>query len=243
MKKTVVCIALGLILCLCGCGKEVHYVTKYITNGSSVEFRQTPSNASTILYELSYGDSVSFESDVENGYSKVIHDGVTGYVLSTCLSAEMPETEHIEIPDPTPVPQQKEPADPYAYLRSNQNEDDIEAYITNFVRPLYNEINDNADMYTTKASGAATLWLDSNGCVKKELHQGEDNYNMSRQYYYDTNSGDMVFAFVFQGTQEHRLYFQDDKLVRYIDETGVIINNPTSEKALKMADHAIGEAY
>ena len=40
-----------------------------------------------------------------------------------------------------------------------------------------------------------------------------------------------------------QFYIKDNKLVRYIDEAGNIVNNPTATEILKMADHAINEAY
>lgn len=48
------------------------------------------------------------------------------------------------------------------------------------------------------------------------LSNGTDGWNYSRQYYF--HDGDLYFAFVFNGTEEHRLYFKDGVLIRYIDE-------------------------
>ena len=65
---------------------------------------------------------------------------------------------------------------------------------------------------------------------------------MSRQYYYD-DDGKLMFAFIFKGTTEHRLYFENDKIVRYIGDSGNLVNNPKSEEALNFAEHAMSEAY
>lgn len=48
------------------------------------------------------------------------------------------------------------------------------------------------------------------------LSKGTDGWNYSREYYF--HEGDLYFAFVFNGTEEHRLYFKDGVMIRYIDE-------------------------
>lgn len=238
MRKFLCIVMLGLVMCLCGCTNEVEYTTKFIANCEKTEFRQDAANSSTVLYELSAGEVVSFEKYVDNGYAKVVHEGVTGYVLSACLEDKMPEGGARALENT-----QEETTNKYDYLISDKSEKDIEEYISEFVRPLYNEINAALSDYEKSTAGSATLWHDERGCAKKELVEGADSYNMSRQYYYNTYTGKMVFAFVFKGSEEYRLYFEKDKLVRYIDEAGNIVNNPASEKALKMAEHALIEAY
>ena len=238
MKKFLCMAMIGLLTFLSACTGEVNYVTKYIANCEKTEFRQDAANGSTVLYELNAGDVVSFEKDVENGYAKVVHEGVTGYVLSACLGDTKP------VSDVKPEENaQGQTNDEYNYLISDKSEKDIEEYVSEFVRPLYNEINAALKDYKKSTAGSATLWSDERGYAKKELIEGADGYNMSRQYYYNTYTGKMVFAFVFKGSEEYRLYFEKDKLVRYIDEAGNIVDNPASEKALKMAEHALNEAY
>ena len=243
MKKFLLCAVIGLTICLCGCTRGVTYTTKYIVNCVSAEFRQEPSNAATILNDLMHGEIVSFEKDVENGYSKVVYKGVTGYVLSSVLSEEKPEEKELEMNIEDAVQHEDDYDDNYGYLIANQSEKFIEEYITNYVRPLYSEINENISNYSRKVLQSTTLWYDNENCVKKELPQGAEGYNMSRQYYYDKNNGQLIFAFVFRGTQEHRLYFKDNELVRYIDEAGNVFDNPASTAVLKMAHRAINEAY
>ena len=48
------------------------------------------------------------------------------------------------------------------------------------------------------------------------LSNGADGWNYSREYY--LHDGKLVFAFIFNGAEEHRLYFKDGHLIRYIDE-------------------------
>lgn len=48
------------------------------------------------------------------------------------------------------------------------------------------------------------------------LSKGTDGWNYSREYYF--HKGVLYFAFVFNETEEHRLYFKDGVMIRYIDE-------------------------
>lgn len=71
-------------------------------------FHEDPSNNSDILAILPKGEVLSYEKNVQNGYSKVVYNGTTGYVLSTYLSTEKPaEQAPTQQPqktaDPTPV--------------------------------------------------------------------------------------------------------------------------------------------
>ena len=122
-------------------------------------------------------------------------------------------------------------------------EEDIENYIVSFVRPLYIEINNNLSQYSVSTSDGITYWHDGNGCIKQSLQAGTNNYSMAREYYYNTDSGQIVFALVWQDNIEHRLYFRANQLIRYIGPDGNIINNPESEQALNMERHILSEAY
>ena len=242
MKKFLLYATIVFIIFLLGCDKEVVYQTRYIDNCISTELRQEPSNGSTVLDDLKYGEIVSYEKDVKNGYSKVVYEGITGYVLSTMLSEEKPVENNINTPEEISVKTDNY-TKKYDYLITDFEDEYVENHISTYIRPLYNYINENINLCSKKSSGSLTSWYDNGRLCKKELVQGAENYDMSRQYYYDVNNGKMVFAFVFKGTQEHRLYFKDGKLIRYIDENGIIVNNPKSVKSLKMADYVLNEAY
>lgn len=242
MKKFLLYATIVFIIFLLGCDKEVVYQTRYIDNCISTELRQEPSNGSTVLDDLKYGEIVSYEKDVKNGYSKVVYEGITGYVLSTMLSEEKPVENNINTPEEISVKTDNY-TNNYDYLITDFEDEYVENHISTYIRPLYNYINENINLCSKKSSGSLTSWYDNGRLCKKELVQGAENYDMSRQYYYDVNNGKMVFAFVFKGTQEHRLYFKDGKLIRYIDENGIIVNNPKSVKSLKMADYVLNEAY
>lgn len=141
-------------------------------------------------------------------------------------------------PESTNIQQNK-----YDYLISDSSYDYIENCVSTRIRPIYSKITSNENFYTKTSSGGATLWHDNGILCKKEFSQGALNYNMARQYYYDTSHAELVFAFVFRENQEHRYYFDKGKLIRYIGVDGNIINNPSDVEILKTADRIINEAY
>lgn len=52
------------------------------------------------------------------------------------------------------------------------------------------------------------------------LSKRTDGWNYSREYYF--HEGVLYFAFVFNGIEEHRLYFKDGVMIRYINENNNI---------------------
>ena len=48
---------------------------------------------------------------------------------------------------------------------------------------------------------------------------GADGWEYGREYRF--HNGRMIFAFIFNGAEEHRLYFKDGHMIRYIDENHV----------------------
>lgn len=126
---------------------------------------------------------------------------------------------------------------------SNRSVGEIEDYITSYVRPLYSEVNNNLSNYTKSSSNGVTCWHDGKGYIKKMFPSGVNNYDFTREYYYDTDSGRIAFAFVYSGGTEYRLYFRTNQLVRFIPPNGQVINNPDSGEALEMGKYVLSEAY
>ena len=147
-----------------------------------------------------------------------------------------------KVPDVVYIPQ-KSTSNNYSSIISNRSDSEIENYISNYVRPLYNEVNNNIGTYSKSTSGGASYWRDSKGYIKKTFSSGTNGYNLSREYYYDTDSGRIAFAFLYGGGSEYRLYFRTNQLVRYIGPNGTVVNNPTASNALQMANYVLSEAY
>lgn len=120
--------------------------------------------------------------------------------------------------------------------------EEIEQEVTEYIRPLYDKIMSEKETYEEVTKNGITYFYDGKECVIKEYAKTGD-ISLTRRYYFDTNSGEMVFAFMFDGTEEYRLYFKDDILIRYIDNTKVVQNNPDSVEARRLARMALEEAY
>ena len=73
------------------------------------------------------------------------------------------------------------------------------------------------------------------------LENGTDAWSYSRDYRF--HNGKLVFAFIFNGTEEHRLYFKDDHMIRYIDENGVVYDYPDTSSFKSWEEKALSEAY
>ena len=128
----------------------------------------------------------------------------------------------------------------WAYRMSDE---ETEEYIDVFIRPLYNSINESAEYYDRTENGGITVWKSGGTVMKKEIQGGTDGNDMSRQYYFDPESGELMFAFVFKGTEEHRLYFKSGKLIRYIDAEGNQANYPRMDQTSGLAELALSECY
>ena len=262
MKKiiTIILASVMVVSALAGCSPEtanpteapVEYVTKYVTNTDKLDIREQPSNDASIICSIYKNAPVSFVEDSQNGYSKVVYNGVTGYALASYLTKQEPEPADEAAAAMNTVQSNDsvhtKPAPPVnngstSSIISNRSDSEIEDYITSYVRPLYNEVNSNLNSYSASVSNGVKYWHDGKGYIKKEFPSSVNNYGYTREYYYDTDSGRIAFAFVYSGTTEYRLYFRTNQLVRFIAPNGDVMNNPKSNEALAMGEYVISEAY
>lgn len=75
---------------------------------------------------------------------------------------------------------------------------------------------------------------------KKVLSNGTDGWDYSREYYY--HNGQLVFAFIYNGTEEHRLYFKDRHMIRYIDEDHTVYDFGVLDPFSDWEERALEEA-
>lgn len=75
---------------------------------------------------------------------------------------------------------------------------------------------------------------------KTVLSRGTDGWNYSREYYF--HDGELVFAFIYDGTEEHRLYFKDRRMIRYIDENHTVFDFGALEPFSEWETRALREA-
>ncbi len=76
--------------------------------------------------------------------------------------------------------------------------------------------------------------------TKIVLENGTDGWNYSREYYY--HDGQFIFAFIYNGTEEHRLYFKDNHMIRYIDESHTTFDYPNLDAFADWEKRALDEA-
>ncbi len=94
---------------------------------------------------------------------------------------------------------------------------------------LLEEIDRIRDIYYTPTAADS----------KVVLSNGTDGWNYSREYYY--HDGKLVFAFMFNGGEEHRLYFKDDHMIRYIDENHTVYDYGALDPFASWAERALEE--
>lgn len=94
---------------------------------------------------------------------------------------------------------------------------DIESEI-NEIRNMYDLFQNNKENYQPlEVNDKVTAYLDSNeNVVFLIVQRGYDNIDFERWYL--INHGELVFSFVYNGLNEHRLYFKKGVLFRYIDQ-------------------------
>ncbi len=254
--KRVLCSLICVLFCLCGCtygqgwGRtQCHdYMTKYVTNAETTPLRTEASNKGEVVCYIAEGEALSFVENDANGYAHVMYEGNEGYVLAAHLTNEKPQTEAEEktivvkekvVEYVESAPAETENA---AASADGMSEKEIEEYVSKHVRPTYNNINKLAETLGKVVEDGVSYWVNEEGVtIKVEIPKGTFGYDMSRQYYYDVNTGELLFAFVFKGKEEYRLYYKDGILVRYIDPEGTVYNNPTGEDALAMAQRCYKE--
>ena len=94
---------------------------------------------------------------------------------------------------------------------------DIESEIDE-IRNMYNVFQNNKGNYQLlEVNDQVTAYLDRNeNVVFLIVQRGYDNIDFERWYL--INHGELVFSFVYNGLNEHRLYFKNGVLFRYIDQ-------------------------
>lgn len=101
------------------------------------------------------------------------------------------------------------------YIYNNFNvEDEISR-----IRMLYNATQSNLSSLSMDSSdGEKVKYYDTNSKLVR-MDIPANSITPYTKYYYFEN-GELYFAFIFDDTNENRLYFKDNKLFRWIDETG-----------------------
>ena len=140
-------------------------------------------------------------------------DNTESSIVITEYVTEIPTTRRTEPPT-------EKPTDPPTEAPYSISQSDLEKEIER-IRTYYYTPGDDDDQVV--------------------LDNGTDGWNYSRDYRY--HNGKLVFAFIFDGTEEHRLYFKDDHMIRYIDENHVTYDYPDLSDFSEWEEKALAEAY
>lgn len=93
---------------------------------------------------------------------------------------------------------------------------DVETEVAQ-IRSWFTETQSHVSEYAVERPETGVERYDSgDGFVKIVLAKGFGGFSYERDYYF--HDGEFYFAFVFNGGEEHRLYFAYGELIRYIDE-------------------------
>lgn len=100
---------------------------------------------------------------------------------------------------------------------------------------------DDLDVEAEVAQIRSWYYWPTDQVEKITIEKGTDGWDYSREYYY--YDGKLFFAFVYDGTEEHRLYFKDDIMIRYVDEYDHVFNYGNIEQFSEWEERVITEAY
>ena len=98
------------------------------------------------------------------------------------------------------------------------------------IRGLYNTTQSNLSTLTknTSENGKIKYYDSDSKLVRMDIVA--NSITSYTKYYYFEN-GELYFAFAFDGTKENRLYFKDNRLFRWIDESGKTHDKERSNSA------------
>lgn len=139
--------------------------------------------------------------------------------IETPVSIEKEESTDIPAITPNPVSEPTEsPAVSTDTTTPKVSTDDVNVKKeVKKIRALYNKTQNNLESYMTGSElEESTYYYEDGWAVKITIKGGYNDWKYSREYFYHNKK--LYFAFVYKGSEEHRLYFKDGKLIRYIDE-------------------------
>lgn len=128
-------------------------------------------------------------------------------------------------------------------LKCKMSAAEIESYVKNYADPIWQGIEANIDSYVRLELRYSTSWSDSLGDVKRAFRRGSNGKDLEREYYYDPETGILVYAYLHARDESYKIYFDRGQVVRFTGSNGVKIDAPTDERIFEMANFVIWEAY
>lgn len=168
------------------------------------------------------GDTV----DESNAMEEMVRE--EGTIEQEAITGELQSAEPVTV-DETPESEVEATLDTEA-------EDEVAQ-----IREWYYDTQNDLENCRQDIVGNATYYYRDEKLVKIAVKEGTDGWGYAREYYFHDNA--FYFAFIFSGSEEHRLYLKDDQLIRYIDENNNIYDNDDAENFLEWKESAVQEAH
>ncbi len=92
---------------------------------------------------------------------------------------------------------------------------DVESEVAT-IRDNYYATQNNINNYQVEIDGDVTLYYEGEYPVKAVVKSGYNDWELTREYYY--HDQELYFAFIYNSNEQHRLYYKNRTLIRYIDE-------------------------
>ncbi len=94
---------------------------------------------------------------------------------------------------------------------------DVESEVAT-IRDYYYATQNNLGNYMLEEHQNLTMYHEAGYPVKIFIKSGYNDWDYTREYFY--HDQELYFAFVYNNNEQHRLYFKDGIMIRYIDENG-----------------------
>ena len=150
---------------------------------------------------------------------------------NTAIAAEAVVTENVDDEAAQSVMQNQLPEDL-----------DVEKEVEH-IRDLYYGTQECIDSFSQEEIDGITYFFDGNELVKMIVPSDIGNSKYTKNYYFE--EGKLYFAFIFEGLEEHRFYFKEDCLIRYIDSSKTMFDYGTADmdNFNEMTNEILAEAY
>lgn len=109
------------------------------------------------------------------------------------------------------------------------------------IREWFYGTQNNIDSYEQSTSDNVTFYLEDGIPVKIVVKKGTDGWDYAREYYF--HDGVFYFAFIYNGGDEHRLYFKEEQMIRYIDQNKNTYDYGQTDQFSDWETPALQEAY
>lgn len=179
---------------------KVRKVTEQDYNSAFLEANKglTSDQMYRVEIERYSGDALQFFDTIEKAYEAIQKDPSANCVKAPPLEEPSLEEEQLS-PEAAPA----------------LSEIDVEAEVAQ-IRNWFTETQSHLSEYDLEIPEVGVeRYVSENGLVKLVFEKGYGGRRYERDYYY--HDGELYFAFLFDGGEEHRLYFSYGTLIRYID--------------------------